>query len=300
MPMTLRSRRLPQGFWKGATSRKTRATKATRAVKKLAPRTRKAIATIAKKVVRKSQETKYASQFQEYAAMYGDTDTGGSGPQVFTCVPLIAQGDESINRQGLKISPVRHRTDLRFVFNDDPQISSGSTTVPASQAGWDITVHIWYGFAKRYKSTQDVNTNSATILANMLDIGNGSVVRFSGELTDEMYELNKEFVSLKHKKFRMYKNAGLANVCDVTAPALSTPMSEAKRVSLTWKPPKTLVYKGEAETQPENYAPFIVIGYVHNDATQASNHVHSDPTTDPTYVSAIKMARMDKLWYKDA
>lgn len=244
-------------------------------------------------------ETKYVAQNSPFSAVYGDVYPGGGPVQLYTCLPDVPQGDESINRQGLKISPSRHRTDLRFVFNDDPQITTSGAPAPASQAGWDITVHIWYGFCKRYKATGDVQANASQLVAEMLDIGTGATSRFTGLLTDEFFETNKEVLTVKHKKVRMYKNAGLANVCDITAPALSTPMSEAKRVSLSWKPPKTLGYKAELINQPDNYAPFLIVGYVHNDASQASDITHSDPTTDPTKVSAIKMAMSHKLWFKD-
>lgn len=299
--MTLRSRRLPAGFWKGASGRKTTGrSKSTRAVKSLAPRARKAVATIAKRVMNRAVETKYIAENQDGIAIYGDTLPGGGIAQVYTCVPDITQGDTSFDRQGLKLNPKRHTTQLQFTFNEDPQILSGGVGVPAAQAGWDVTVHVWYGFAKRYKNVVDIQANAAAILAEMLDTGNGGQSRFTGLMSDELFEVNKEFLTLRHKKVRLFKNAGRANILDVTAPALTTPNIERASMSLSWKAPKTLLYKDEVAVIPENYAPFIIVGYVHNDGTQASDQANTGPTNNPLQVSAIKMVRTDKVWFKDA
>lgn len=295
--MTLRPRRLPAGFWKRSTTRSKKATTARRAVKSLAPKARKAVATIAKSVMNRAVETKYIAENQDAIAIYGDTLPGGGVAQVFTCVPDISQGDGSFDRQGLKINPKRHTTQLQFTFNEDPQITG---SIPAAQAGWDVTVHVWYGFAKRYKNVTDIQANAAAILAEMLDTGNGGQSRFTGLMSDELFEVNKEFLNLRHKTARMYKNAGRANILDTTSPSLGTPFAETARMSLSWKAPKTLLYKDEVATIPENYAPFIIVGYVHNDGTQASDQANTGPTSNVLQVSALKMVRTDKVWYKDA
>lgn len=261
----------------------------------------KAVAKIAKKVMNQGSETHYVARQLEvgtFTGIYGSTlPTGGNG-QLFTCLPQVAEGDASFERNGLKISPIKHRTDLRIAFNDDALLAGGAR---ADQAGWDITCHIWYGYVRRFKNVTDIETTALlnSILTQMLDDGEGNLQGWSGQLTEETLALNREFVSLKHKKVRMYKNAGLANVLDTTSPSLGTPMSEAKRVSLTFKPPKVLQYKDETQLFPENYAPFFIIGYCHNDATPAS-HVTYDPANPSiANVPALKMYQSDKLWFKD-
>lgn len=302
MPMTLRSRKLPAGFWKGTSARKTtRRSKATRAVKSLAPRARKAVATIAKRVMNKGSETHYVARQPEpgtWTGIYGATLPAGGVGQLFTCLPQVAEGDASYERNGLKINPTRHRTDLRIAFNDDALLA-GATR--ADQAGWDITCHIWYGYVRRFKNVTDIESTALmnSILTQMLDDGEGNTLPWNGRLTDETLAINKEFVSLKHKKIRMYKNAGLANVLDTTSPSLSTPMSEAKRVSLVFKPPKVLQYKDETQLFPENYAPFFIIGYCHNDATLSSYQVYNPLAPSVANVPALKMYQSDKLYFKD-
>lgn len=258
------------------------------------------MATIAKRVVAGALKTKYIAENQEPIAIYGDTLPGGGSAQLYTCLPDITQGDNSFDRDGNRPRPTRHTTQLQFTFNEDPQILSGGVGVPAARAGWDITVHVWYGFAKRYKNVNDVSTNATAILAEMLDTGNGGVSRFTGLMSDELFEINKEFLTLRHKKVRLYKNAGQANVLDVTSPSLGTPFAEGARMSLSWKVPKSLLYKDEVAVIPENYAPFIIVGYSHNDGTQASDISNTGATTNILEVSAIKMVRTDKVWFKDA
>lgn len=275
-------------------------------MKSLAPRARKAVTAIAKRVFNRKTETKYASSNTPeytYQAVYGSTTPTGGIPQIFGCLPQVPVGtdESSYTRSGNKLNPTRHVTDLRFVFNDDPILLSGGNPFPAAQAGWDITIHVWYGFAKRYKQLNDaVIVNGLTLLQEHLQDGQGNEFPWSGQLLAELQDVNKEVFNLKHKTLRMYKNAGLANAGDVTSPSLSTPMSEAKRMRLTWKAPKTLTYGDETKILPENYAPIMIVGYCHNDATQASFVANAGATANLDYIPAIKMCKVDKLYYKDA
>lgn len=298
MPMTTRGRRLPQGFWKGSTKKSTKAKRATRAVKSLAPRTRTAIATIAKRVVNKTSETKYITYSStEYEGIYGDVIPAGGGiPQLFTCIPPILQGDTSYTRDGLKINPVRHQTDLRFTFCSTP-IAGGLT---ADQSAWDLNVHIWYGYIKRYKSVSDLYPNASTILNQFLEDGQGNQQRWNGLLANEMLRVNPEYASLKHKTFRMFKNAGqMNNLVSTAGTAQTTPLHDGTRITLRWKAPKTLSYADEAETMPENYAPVLIIGYCHNDYSQASNTLYVAGSPTILNVPAVMVKRVDKLWFKD-
>lgn len=233
-----------------------------------------------------------------YVGIYGSTiPTGGLG-QLYGCLPQVGEGSASFERDGLKISPVKHRTDLRFVFNDDALITG---SVPASKAGWDITVHVWYGTVRRFKNITDATdpTLANEILVNILDNGEGITLPFQGRLAEETLAQNKEFVTLKHKQFRMYKNAGLANVLDTVSPSLGTPMILEKRLSLSFKPPKVLQYKDEDQLFPENYAPFMIVGYCHNDGTQAANALYNPLAPSILNIPAVKMYQADKLWFKD-
>lgn len=273
--------------------------------KSLAPRTRKAVATIAKRIVSRSHETKYISrEVPSLTNIYGDTLPSGAGavPQLFTALPQLGEGSTSYERDGLKVTPVKHRTELLFGFNQRSLLipPGGANPVPIAQAGWDVTVHIWYGYIKRFKNVTDVLDDAPTILNNMFDGIETIRQRFTGTVIDTNLELNKEFVGMKHKKIRLYKNAGLANVGDATSPSLSTPMSEAKKVVLAWSPPASMLFNTEGDLFPENYAPFYVVGYHHNDFTLASSIVNDGATSNLLKIPALQMWATDKLWFKDA
>lgn len=306
MPYMLRPRRLPAGFWKGSSTRPSKPRKAARAVKSLAPRARKAVSTIARRIVRRNLETKQmgTNPGYNYTGLYGSTLPVGGNPQLFTCVPQITQGDTAETRSGNKISPTTHYTDIKFTFNPDAVLQytppGGSLgTYPISQAGWDIQVHIWYGYIKRFNRVDWVNQNAITILQEFFQNSEGDAVSFSGLSTDELLKVDKDQLVMKHKTFRMYKNAGLANVGDPVSPSLTTPMVVSKQVRLNWKPHKTLTYATDDALIPENYAPFFIVGYVHNDATDASDTANSGATSDLTKIPAIQMCQVDHLFYKD-
>lgn len=299
MPMTTRPRRLPPGFWKGSTSR---STKAKRAVKSLAPRTRKAIATIAKRAVKRTQETKYRADIitatEGPQMIYADVAPTGGAVQLFGALPDLAIGDNGFQRDGQKISPVRHTVDLDFDFNN--QMRDISNTGGLDQCAWDITVHVWYGYVKRYKAQPDVLANAALLVNEMYELGNGNSGRFAGAPADAQKKLNTESFSLKHKQFRMYRSFGMQNEATL-AGGITTyfPQLIKKRVTLGFKPPKTLSYD-EAATYPENYAPVIIIGYEHNENTQGANAVGPNPPTSILNAPALTVATLAKLWYKDS
>lgn len=262
------------------------------------------VAKIAKRVFNRNTETKCVADNigRNYLTLYGSTVVAGTAGQIFSCLPPLAQATgtgagTTFTRVGNKISPTRLTTDLRFVFNQD-QLVTGPVT--AASAGWDITVHIWYGYARRYKSIPDVLNNTGTLLSTLLEDGNGNNFPWTGRLNEEPLKIDAEVYNLSHKSFRMYKNAGATNILDTVAPSLSTPMSQVVRHRITWKTPKSLLYGLDTDQYPENYAPIMVVGYCHNDSTEASRTLWTVPTSDPLQVPAIKMYQEDKLWFKDA
>lgn len=305
MPMTLRARRLPSGFWKGSSGRSTvRRSKSTRAVKSLAPRARKAVATIAKRVMKKSQETKYVSEalvavggspFQ----VYGDVLPLGGTPQIIPTLPLLAEGVAPFQRVGQQVQPVRHTTTLDIEFNSLIQDISGGGGLDA--CAWDINVHIWYGFARRYKKAVDITgANAIDILSNMLEKGDGTNQKFGGAPHDALFKANTDVLQVKRKSFRMFRPFGAQNQATL-AGGLTTyyPQMIKKRVKLSFKVPKKLKYD-EVDTDPENYAPFFIIGYEHNDNTQASNDASTPPGSTILTKPAIQFVGRSELWFKDA
>lgn len=245
-------------------------------------------------------ETQYICDNPElnYTAIYGDTIPTGGAVQVFGALPQIIQsgGEQSYGRRGVKIEPVKHCTDLQFCFSPELLISTGGPATRIDSVAWDVTVHVWYGYVRRYKSMDDVNGNKTFIASNLFEIDGSTQVRFSGKMGDLLNERNSEFGALKHKSFRMFKDQGNAN----TLTSEYFPTATQKRLRLTFKTPSSLKYADDTSFYPENYAPFILVGYHHNDNTQASNSNNAGPTGNIAQLPAVQMLQVNKVWFKDA
>lgn len=252
--------------------------------------TRKAVAKIAKKVVNKAAETKYVGELysNEPSAIYGSTVPTGGVPQIYDVCPSISQGDTEYQRTGVKIVPTKHVVDVDLTFNPAND---------AAECAWDVNVHVWYGYVRRYKNSQDVLANANNICVNLLDSGQGNTQAWLGRPTDHLLKVNTEWVSMKHKMVRMYRPLGTQNVATLTG-GLTTyfPQTIHKTLRLTLKPPKVLQYN-ESSPLPENYAPVVIIGYQHNDYTQASNAFGGAPTV--LTIPALQVMLKQHMWFKD-
>lgn len=279
--------------------RKTAKVTVTKTVKALAPTTRAQVAQIARQAVRTEAETKYRAESLSTEGpimIYGDVAPVGVTTQLYGALPTLPNGDLGFQHEGQKVSPVKHTLELDFTFNNQVQAISGGGVDACS---WDITVHVWYGYCKRYKSLGDVLMNTSAIVNEMYELGNGNSGRFTGAPDDALRKLNTEVVTLKRKSFRMYRPLGAQNQATL-AGGLTTyfPQLIKKRLVLGFKPPKTLLYD-EAVPLPENYAPFVIIGYEHNDATQAANVKYVPGTPTILNTPAIQVQGLKKLWFKD-
>lgn len=296
MPMQLRRRRLPAGFWKGSTSR---ARKSTRAVKSLAPRARKAVATIATRVFNKKTETKYCAELYAEGTptdIYGHTFPGGVNPQLYDCLPGVSIGDDEFNRTGVKIQPTRHTVDLDIRFNE--RRLSALPAAKMAAVAWDITCHVWYGVARRFKNNSEVAANAGTLLQQLLEDGQGNLALWDGTALADFNKINKETMVLKHKSFRMFRPLGSQNTADTTQ-STYFPQAIRKRLTLSFKPPKTLLYNDNVDL-PDNYAPFVIIGYQHNDGTNASYLQYVSQSPSVANCPALQMCMKSHLYYKDA
>lgn len=296
MPMTLRPRRLPAGFWKSSTS-KSRASRPTRP--RLPRKTTKAVAKIAKTVMMKNSETKYVTEYwgESPQYIYGSTFPAGGTPQLFDCLPALGQGTNSCTRVGERVTPRAVVADLDFTFNNNVAVPGVSG---ADVASWDITVHVWYGYARRVKSNGLVLAQSSVLVNQLFEDGDGTSSGFTGDPYDILKKVNTDVLSLKHKKFRMFRPYGIQNQATTVAGAGTFfPQIIKKRCKLTFKPPKQLLYD-EQQVYPDNYAPFCIIGYEHNDNTQSSNTIYVPGSPTVLNVPAIQVQGLNKLWYKDA
>ena len=163
--------RNPRGSTRRASRKGTKVT-VTKTVPALAPTTRTQVTKIAKTVMKRQVETQYICDNHElnYSAIYGDTTPTGGAVQVFGALPQIVQsgGEQSYGCRGVKIEPTKHCSDLQFCFSPELLISSGGPATRIDSVAWDVTVHVWYGYVRRYKSMDDVNGNKIFIAQNLL------------------------------------------------------------------------------------------------------------------------------------
>lgn len=257
---------------------------------------KKAVAKIAKKVVAKAAETKYVGELysNEPTAIYGSTVPTGGQNQIYDVCPTVSEGVAEYQRTGVKVVPTKHVVDLDLTFNTNNDINGNPAL---DNCSWDINVYVWYGYVRRYKNSTDILANAGNILANLLDTGTGATLPWAGGPYDHLKKVNTEWFQLKQKHFRMYRPFGSQNQATLTG-GLTTyfPQTIHKTLRLSFKPPKVLQYN-EASTLPENYAPVVIIGYQHNDASQASNAFGAGNTilTAP----ALQMMMKQHMWFKD-
>lgn len=270
----------------------------------------KAVAKIAQRVLNRNLETKYTAQYilaSEGAPVdiYGDIWPQGTGggpngnPQVWACMPDVNEGTQTTEytREGVKIRPVSLTTDLDLKFNTKASLASGNI----DQASWDITAFVWYGYCRRYKNTDDINANKVAIVENHLEVGDGTTTRWLGSPQMDQFHQNKEFLNVKLKKVRMYRPLGSQNTATL-AGGITTyyPQVINKTIKLKFKTPKTLLFNENGD-QPENYAPFVMIAYRHNDGSQAANtYVPSLPYANASQVPALQAVARSHLYFKDA
>jgi hypothetical protein len=243
-------------------------------------------------------ETKHAYQtlFTTWQPQYGHTLPAGGQPQIYNALFDINQGDTAGERQGNIIRPTRLYNDLLISLNDKTTDVGGSNSLMYDS--WDITVHVWYGVSRRFRGTMDVLGQGPTMLGQMFDnqFSPGTLTAFTGKFTDSLNPVNTEAFVLKHKQVRLTKGPGIYNTADGVSSSGYTPNTSTAKLRLSWKCPKQLHFN-DLEGMPQDYAPFFVIGYHHNDTSQAANSVTG---TGPLTKPALLIQASQHIFFKDA
>lgn len=266
----------------------------------------KTIAKIAKRVFNRNVETRYVSQYitgsnatdATPASIYGDVypqGTPNGNVQLWTVLPDVSEGTAEFERIGVKISPTGLVADVDLTFNERNGLAGVISTL-----SWDVTVHVWWGYCRRFKNNVDVQANKVVIVNNMLEDGQGNSLRWLGGPLDHQLRENKEYIQLKHRAVRMFRPLGIQNTATNSGGVTTYfPQVIHKTMKCRFNPAKVLKYN-EDQSTPENYAPFIIIGYQNNDGTQAANTYTTDPYTLATQVPALQAVVRSHLYYKDA
>lgn len=181
-----------------------------------------------------------------------------TGPgEIYAAIPRTAQGLDDANRIGNTICPKSIKIKLDIcckAFGDN--------------AARDRMVHVFLLTAKSVKS---LDNYTAIPITQLLNRGDGTNVAFDGTQFTAQYPVNtSEFTILKHKTMRMVQGYGIAN--SLTASSVGTtdgvisPSHQYARVTLNVKCPKKFTYDRASQRFPTNYAPFLVIGFTHNNS----------------------------------
>lgn len=285
----------------GGMTRKMRRPGARKPIARLSKPVKRAVTTL----INRKMETKYVSQVmtgeEGPLEIFGDVYPQGTpnGPvQLWPITPDVSEGDTEFTRDGVKIFPQSLVADVDLKFNNLTQAIGGNGTL--DDCSWDVTAHVWWGYARRYKNSDDINANKVAIVENMLEDGQGNSVRWLGGPLDHQLHQNNEFVSLKHTAVRMYRPLGQQNTATLAGGVTTYyPQVIQRSIKCRFKVPKSFKYN-ENLSQPENYAPFVIIGYQNNDNVQAANTYGVKPPLLATQAPALIASIRSHLYFKDA
>lgn len=257
-------------------------------MKKRAPRRKRAAKAVPRKaatvkliksVIAGETETKFVS---ETTGAFTANSAITSADIVRLLPKLIQDEGEGFAYQRLatKVAPRSLKAHLHVSF------------APEVNRSMAITVHY---FVLTSKSQKNINSVLGLTLANLLRTGDSNMYfNFDGNVDNAMLPVNTtEYNVIKRGKFNLAKNTGLLQ--DSTTAGnqpLGGPVS--KDWTITIPTPAKLVYEQDNQSPrtvnyPNNFAPFIVFGYTHQD-TSVPDYLNQD----------IKVVVRPEMWYDDA
>jgi len=258
---------------------KRKATRKPRMNRKKAPATKTQAVALIKSVIARESETKYRSETTGNFTANSSIDSS----DIIRLLPKLVQdqGDgTSYERLATKVTPRKLTAHCHVSFT------------PSLNRSMAIEVHY---FVLTSKSQKNTNSVLGLTLANLLRTGdNNMYFPFDGNTDVSMLPVNTtEYNVIKRGKFKLSKNTGLLQ--DSTTAGnqpLGGPVS--KTFVITIPTPAKLVYEQDNASPrqinyPNNFAPFIVFGYTHQD-TSVPDALNQD----------IKVVVRPQLWYDDA
>lgn len=266
----------------GNTTRRMKGGKRTTRKTKTAPKTEKAVTALVKKVIARSEETKFRSELTHVNIPSNGQIAVGDVKRILPKL-VQSQGDAAIyEREGMRITPRKLRVDVDVSLYDTDRSTA-------------IVVCYWVLQAKQLKNINLLSAN-LNISSDFLKTGSDNETQgFNGYFQDSVLPVNDaRYTVLKRGKFNLAKQPGA--IQDQTNIGLQ-PLSGQpiyKRLSFDLKTPKTFVYDQDATTPrtvyyPNGYAPFLVVGYYHQNQTM--------PDVDNT---DINITVRSSLWFDDA
>lgn len=277
----------------------------------------KGIVRLIKRVLAKSQETKYVSTELTDQDVYGNLDPEADGTtkggnvvdkRLFLQLPPVANGTLGHQRIGNSIKPIKCRITAQYYFAQAP-LAAGQDTHAADLAQL-IEVRQLSVQPKGIRRIGEWTANVAGTasagykhyLPKMLEVGDGHTVAPDSQNSINLtYPIsNENFTALKgNKRFILGKNNG--GIIGETNP-LTTARAQN---TLHWnlKLPKVLKYDEDNSPYPTNFCPLFgaYAGYVNGSGYSYDSRMspYQPATFGPTH-PIVRMQYRVELWYKDA
>jgi len=210
----------------------------------------KATTRLIKQVLNRELETKYAAQNVHPG---GKAISGSFSPNT-DYIPIVADvafqtgAAVSNQREGDVIKPVRASVKGHIWFNPLNEIQASAKIV----------------FVKMF-ILQSKTVKSATLAANLdngwLEDGSPNPVQWTSSTLDfqAFYPVAKQnYTVLKTQTFKFVKNVGICIADNTAGNSPNTEAMDRKTFSYSWVPP-TLKYANDAQNQPSNHFPFMVL-----------------------------------------
>jgi len=241
---------------------------------------KKATVKLIKKVIASELETKFRSSTETFSGRNSNLALG----DVIPMLPHLDQdtGNGSAwERLGTKISPKSVYSDVHV------------SLYPALLRSTAVTVHVYVLTCKAFRNMNSVIA-SAPITKLLRSGDQNQTFNFDGNLDNATLPVNNaDFTLIKHMKFNLEKNTGLTQdeISDGNQP-IAGRLSKQFRVKLD--APAKLIYEQDAGSPrsvhyPNNYAPFMLIGYTHQDGS-ILDYANQD----------IRVMVRNNLWFDDA
>jgi len=255
-----------------------RAPRRRRAATKAVPR-KAATVRLIKSVIAREAETKYRSETTGSQLSNSQISSG----DIIRLLPKLIQDEgegTAYQRLGTKVTPKKLTASCHVSFAPDLNRS--------------MAVEVHY-FVLTSKSQKNINSVLGLTLANLLRTGDQNMYfPFDGNVDIAMLPVNTtEYNVIKRGSFKLSKNTGLLQD-STTAGNQPQGGPVSKSFNITIPHPAKLVYEQDDQSPrqvnyPNNFAPFIVFGYTHQD-TSIPDFLNQD----------IKVVVRPHLWYDDA
>jgi len=207
------------------------------------PKPSSALKTMVKKLVASTEEVNRVNSLVDNgSALYNSPITVGD---VKYLLPTMVQGDTAYQRHGDRVTP----KSLVVKLHVSPPTSTGGFPT--------IQVRVHFLKHKKFTNRATLGGNLSTEIPKLLDNGSGSQVSYDGTILPSQYQLNTDiWTDIKTLNFTISK--------DNTSPTTGAPFREFMvRIPC----PKHLTYQDATQTDPENFCPIMVCGYMYPDGT---------------------------------